>query len=132
MAYHRSTAHVQHTVTTLLMNSVYYIFAHTCSSLRYPVFTSSQSSLHYVHISGVTFLSGGQSEEEASVNLDAINKYTGKKPWPLTFSYGRALQVGLSAGSWVQQQTCVGNADHQSETLHGQTLSAFRLCLETL
>ncbi|GFG33513.1 hypothetical protein Cfor_07564 [Coptotermes formosanus] len=46
-------------------------------------------------VAGVTFLSGGQSEEEASVNLDAINKYTGKKPWPLTFSYGRALQASV-------------------------------------
>lgn len=45
-------------------------------------------------VAGITFLSGGQSEEEASVNLDAINKFQGKKPWPLTFSYGRALQVG--------------------------------------
>jgi fructose-bisphosphate aldolase class 1 len=47
-----------------------------------------------LYLLGITFLSGGQSEEEASVNLDAINKYNGKKPWPLTFSYGRALQVG--------------------------------------
>lgn len=46
-------------------------------------------------VPGVTFLSGGQSEEEASVNLDAINKYEGKKPWSLTFSYGRALQVRI-------------------------------------
>ncbi|XP_023225542.1 fructose-bisphosphate aldolase-like [Centruroides sculpturatus] len=42
---------------------------------------------------GVTFLSGGQSEEEATVNLDAINKYLGKKPWALSFSFGRALQA---------------------------------------
>eukprot|EP01114_Cavostelium_apophysatum_P003489 TRINITY_DN133_c0_g1_i1.p2 TRINITY_DN133_c0_g1~~TRINITY_DN133_c0_g1_i1.p2 ORF type:complete len:360 (+),score=119.15 TRINITY_DN133_c0_g1_i1:73-1152(+) len=41
---------------------------------------------------GVTFLSGGQGEEEASINLNAINAYPGKKPWSLTFSYGRALQ----------------------------------------
>ncbi|KAF4532466.1 hypothetical protein B566_EDAN003041 [Ephemera danica] len=46
-------------------------------------------------VPGVTFLSGGQSEEEASVNLDAINKYQGKKPWALTFSYGRALQASV-------------------------------------
>ncbi|XP_065304637.1 fructose-bisphosphate aldolase isoform X1 [Dermacentor albipictus] len=44
-------------------------------------------------VPGITFLSGGQSEEEASINLDAINKYPGKKPWALTFSYGRALQA---------------------------------------
>ncbi|KAJ1524486.1 hypothetical protein ONE63_010981 [Megalurothrips usitatus] len=46
-------------------------------------------------VAGITFLSGGQSEEEASVNLDAINKFQGKKPWPLTFSYGRALQASV-------------------------------------
>lgn len=42
---------------------------------------------------GVVFLSGGQSEEEASLNLHAMNIIRGvKKPWSLTFSYGRALQ----------------------------------------
>ena len=40
---------------------------------------------------GVTFLSGGQSEEEATENLRAI-KANGSFPWRLTFSYGRALQ----------------------------------------
>lgn len=46
-------------------------------------------------LAGITFLSGGQSEEEASVNLDAINRFSGKKPWPLTFSFGRALQASV-------------------------------------
>lgn len=46
-------------------------------------------------VAGVTFLSGGQSEEEASVNLNAINAYEGRKPWRLTFSYGRALQASV-------------------------------------
>lgn len=46
-------------------------------------------------VPGITFLSGGQSEEEATVNLDAINKFPGKKPWALTFSYGRALQASV-------------------------------------
>uniref|UniRef100_A0A6I8N131 Fructose-bisphosphate aldolase n=1 Tax=Ornithorhynchus anatinus TaxID=9258 RepID=A0A6I8N131_ORNAN len=44
-------------------------------------------------VTGVTFLSGGQSEEEASINLNAINKCPLNKPWALTFSYGRALQA---------------------------------------
>uniref|UniRef100_A0A3P8UC11 Fructose-bisphosphate aldolase n=1 Tax=Amphiprion percula TaxID=161767 RepID=A0A3P8UC11_AMPPE len=44
-------------------------------------------------VTGVTFLSGGQSEEEASVNLNAINTCPLVKPWALTFSYGRALQA---------------------------------------
>jgi fructose-bisphosphate aldolase class I len=42
---------------------------------------------------GVCFLSGGQSEEDASLNLNAINAVPGRKPWALTFSYGRALQA---------------------------------------
>jgi len=46
-----------------------------------------------VAVPGVVFLSGGQSEEEASVHLNAINKFQGKKPWGLTFSFGRALQA---------------------------------------
>ncbi len=40
---------------------------------------------------GQAFLSGGQSEIEATVNLNAINQ-KGPFPWQLTFSYGRALQ----------------------------------------
>lgn len=48
-------------------------------------------------VPGVVFLSGGQSEEDASVNLNAINQYKGKKPWALTFSYGRALQASCIA-----------------------------------
>ena len=41
---------------------------------------------------GVVFLSGGMSEIEASEALNEINKLLEKKPWYLTFSYGRALQ----------------------------------------
>jgi Fructose-bisphosphate aldolase class-I len=45
-------------------------------------------------IPGIMFLSGGQSEEEATVNLNELNKLAGpSKPWALSFSYGRALQV---------------------------------------
>lgn len=40
-------------------------------------------------------MSGGQSEEEASVNLNAINQVPLLKPWALTFSYGRALQASV-------------------------------------
>ena len=40
---------------------------------------------------GQAFLSGGQSEEEATANLNAINK-RGPLPWKMSFSYGRALQ----------------------------------------
>ncbi|KAH9525825.1 hypothetical protein Btru_002478 [Bulinus truncatus] len=46
-------------------------------------------------VAGITFLSGGQSEEDATINLNAINQFPGRKPWPLTFSYGRALQASV-------------------------------------
>ena len=42
-------------------------------------------------VPGIAFLSGGQSDEEATAHLDAMNKI-GDLPWQLTFSYGRALQ----------------------------------------
>jgi fructose-bisphosphate aldolase class I len=42
-------------------------------------------------VPGIAFLSGGQTDEEATAHLSAINQMTGL-PWPLTFSYGRALQ----------------------------------------
>lgn len=44
---------------------------------------------------GITFLSGGQSEEDATINLNAINNCPLLKPWALTFSYGRALQASV-------------------------------------
>ena len=43
-------------------------------------------------VPGITFLSGGMSEEEASLALNDINHAPGPRPWSLTFSYGRALQ----------------------------------------
>lgn len=43
-------------------------------------------------VPGIAFLSGGQSDEEATAHLDAMNKIGGL-PWKLTFSYGRALQA---------------------------------------
>ncbi|GLQ56827.1 fructose-bisphosphate aldolase [Devosia nitrariae] len=42
-------------------------------------------------VPGIAFLSGGQTDEEATAHLSAMNQIDGK-PWPLTFSYGRALQ----------------------------------------
>jgi fructose-bisphosphate aldolase class I len=46
-------------------------------------------------VPGIAFLSGGQSDEEATINLDAINRYAAKvgAPWQLTYSYGRGLQA---------------------------------------
>lgn len=49
-------------------------------------------------VPGVLFLSGGQGEDEATANLNAINQLaqeTGGAPWALTFSFGRALQASV-------------------------------------
>lgn len=49
-------------------------------------------------VPGIVFLSGGQGDEEATANLDAINKL-GPHPWQVSFSYGRALQAA-SLNAW--------------------------------
>lgn len=48
-------------------------------------------------------MSGGQSEEEASINLNAINNCPLPRPWALTFSYGRALQAS-ALNAWRGQR----------------------------
>jgi fructose-bisphosphate aldolase class I len=60
----------------------------------------------------VCFLSGGQSEEEASMNLSAMNMLQTAKPWALTFSYGRALQ-GSVLKAWEGKAENVGAAQAQ-------------------
>ncbi|VDM40265.1 unnamed protein product [Toxocara canis] len=53
-----------------------------------------------VAVPGIVFLSGGQSEEDATRNLNAMGQYEGKKPWTITFSFGRALQNSALA-TWA-------------------------------
>jgi fructose-bisphosphate aldolase class I len=43
-------------------------------------------------VPGIVFLSGGQSDEDATAHLNAMNA-KGPHPWPISFSYGRALQA---------------------------------------
>ncbi len=50
-------------------------------------------------VPGIAFLSGGQTDEEATAHLSAMNQISGK-PWPLTFSYGRALQ-NVALRTWA-------------------------------
>jgi len=56
-------------------------------------------------IGGIVFLSGGQSDEDAILNLNAMHK-VGKLPWPLTFSYGRAIQNSALV-SWAKNPSDV-------------------------
>ena len=56
-------------------------------------------------VPGVVFLSGGQSDEEATAHLNEMNKL-GTHPWQLSFSYGRALQAP-SINAWKGDQSNV-------------------------
>ncbi|KAG0501777.1 hypothetical protein HPP92_001849 [Vanilla planifolia] len=60
-------------------------------------------------VPAIVFLSGGQSEEEATLNLNAMNKLSGKKPWSLSFSFGRALQQS-TLKAWAGKEENVGKA----------------------
>jgi len=61
-------------------------------------------------VPGVAFLSGGQSDEEATAHLNAMN--AGRTlPWPLTFSYGRALQAAPQK-AWSGKSENVAAAQH--------------------
>ncbi|KAF7110092.1 hypothetical protein CFC21_110248 [Triticum aestivum] len=60
-------------------------------------------------VPGVVFLSGGQSEEQATQNLDAMNKLVVLKPWTLTFSFGRALQQS-TIKKWAGKKENVADA----------------------
>jgi fructose-bisphosphate aldolase class I len=57
-------------------------------------------------VPGVVFLSGGQSDEQATAHLNAMNA-RGPHPWELSFSYGRALQAAA-------QQAWRGDPDHRA------------------
>lgn len=60
----------------------------------------------------IFLLSGGQSEEEATIHLNAINQYKGKKPWFITFCYGRALQASAFK-AWLGKQENVSKAQQE-------------------
>ncbi|MDB5867160.1 MAG: fructose-bisphosphate aldolase [Betaproteobacteria bacterium] len=63
-------------------------------------------------VAGIVFLSGGQSDELATAHLNAMNRnFAGKLPWPVSFSYGRALQApSLKAWKGAAANVAVGQA----------------------
>jgi fructose-bisphosphate aldolase, class I len=72
-------------------------------------------------VPGIAFLSGGQSDEDATAHLDAMNRIGGL-PWKLTFSYGRALQA-------APQQAWSGKAEN---TAAGQQAFSHRARMNSL
>jgi fructose-bisphosphate aldolase, class I len=67
-------------------------------------------------VQGIVFLSGGQSNEQATQNLQAMNASSLEKPWALSFSYGRALQ------SEALQQWGKGNKSEAQKSLYMRAL----------
>ena len=67
-------------------------------------------------VPGIVFLSGGQSDEDATAHLDAMNRL-GPNPWPLSFSYGRAMQ---SAALKLWSQDLAGNVGVAQETVYAR------------
>lgn len=63
---------------------------------------------------GIVFLSGGQSDEAATAHLDAMNRM-GPNPWPLSFSYGRAMQQA-ALKLWAQDMA--GNYAKAQQTVY--------------
>ena len=73
-------------------------------------------------VAGIVFLSGGQSDEVATAHLNAMNrKFQGKLPWPLSFSYGRALQAP-SLKAWKGSAANVAAA--QAALLHRSRMNS--------
>ena len=75
---------------------------HACTKKYTPerVATATVTALHCTlpaAVLHICFLSGGMSEENSILNLNAINLCPLPKPWKLSFSYGRALQASALA-----------------------------------
>ncbi|HRH21412.1 MAG TPA: fructose-bisphosphate aldolase class I [Brevundimonas sp.] len=71
-------------------------------------------------VPGIAYLSGGQSDEEATAHLDAMNKIGGF-PWSMTFSYGRALQAAPQK-AWsgkVENVPTASSAFHHRARMNG-------------
>jgi fructose-bisphosphate aldolase, class I len=83
-------------------------------------------------VPGIAFLSGGQSDEEATAHLDAINRI-GNLPWKVTFSYGRALQAPVQK-TWAGKSENVAAAQrafaHRARMNGLATLGEWKVDLE--
>ena len=78
-------------------------------------------------VPGIVFLSGGQSDVEATVNLNEMNKTYRDLPWQVSFSYGRALQApplaawrGQAENVETAQQAFRHRAGCNGQARHGE------------
>jgi fructose-bisphosphate aldolase class I len=86
-------------------------------------------------VPGIVFLSGGQSDDEATANLDAINRYAAKvrAPWQLSFSYGRGLQAAPQK-AWSGKPSNVAAAqrafEHRAKLTSAAQLGKYTSAME--
>jgi fructose-bisphosphate aldolase class I len=71
-------------------------------------------------VPGIVFLSGGQSDEQATARLDAINRHV-PQPWELSFSFGRALQAPVLR-AWAGEEA--NRSAAQAALLHRAGLNS--------
>jgi len=87
----------------------------TASARRAPVEEVAEATVRCLSrtvpaaVPGIVFLSGGQADELATVHLNAMNRLPGPRPWPLGFSYARALQAA-PLRMWGGDPARVGDA----------------------
>jgi fructose-bisphosphate aldolase class I len=83
-------------------------------------------------VPGIVFLSGGQSDEDASAHLSAMNA-SGPLPWELSFSYGRALSgAALRAwdGKWENAQAAQNAFVHRARLNSAASNGAYTAAME--
>ena len=85
-------------------------------------------------VAGVVFLSGGQSDALATQHLNAMNAtYRSQLPWPLSFSYGRALQQP-ALKAWNGQQTNIAAAQralhHRAHMNSAASIGGYQSAME--
>ena len=69
-------------------------------------------------MAGITFLSGGQSEEEATQHIQAMAEYMPDAPWNVSFSFARALQSSVLktwGGKKENEQKQEGGTEHEDD-----------------
>lgn len=84
-------------------------------------------------VPGIAFLSGGQSEQEATAHLNAMNAL-GAQPWELSFSYGRALQASALqawSGADARREAGARAFAHRARMNHLARRGAYRPALES-
>jgi fructose-bisphosphate aldolase class I len=75
-------------------------------------------------VPGIAFLSGGQSDDDATARLNAMNQMAGSAPWRLTFSFSRALLLA-PLKVWAGRHENVPAAQHAfAERAHASSLAS--------